>query len=353
MSPYDSIAARKAYFDNIYKSLGLQSMEDWYKITSTEILKFGEGPLKLYNRSFSKALEETYRDHAWESWRFQEGGTNRKRLWDEPNKRREFLEALRKEVGWNSLEDLYKLNKRAISSRGAWLLLREAKNSIPRLVQSAYPEHEWIPWKFAHIGASTWADEQNVRKFFEYCQKELKIESFDDWYQVKGTKIASLGGRSLLVRKFNNSLPVALKSAFPEHEWLEWKFRITPMGWWKDKKNQKKYLEWLGKTVLKVESMQDWYKLTKSIVTKNHGMRLLAGYHNQSCLKLLRSAYPDHEWLEWKFLRSRKGFWENPANRRRFLEHMMKQKGIITQKVSIQDIEKAISVADIDREGGS
>jgi hypothetical protein len=38
--------------------------------------------------------------------------------------------------------------------------------------------------------------------------------------------------------------------------------------------------------------------------------------------KVLSDVYPEHDWLPWKFHKQNvpKGFWDNPLNRRKFVE---------------------------------
>lgn len=250
---------------------------------------------------------------------------------------------------------MYHISKKSITSRGGRQLLRQAKNSVIRLVQSSYPEHEWLPWKFSHIGPATWNDEQNVHRFFLWAQGEsqLKLESLDGWYQVRTSEIKKLGGASLLQKKFNGSLIKALTSVFPSHAWLEWKFRSTPMKWWKDIKNQRKYMQWLGETVVKVKSMEDWYRLRKAHLVENDGARLIGGYYKNSCFLLLRSCFPNHEWLEWKLHRCPKGFWTDSKNRRRFLEHFLRTKNINLSTSTIDSIVAQVNPTEVVHAGGS
>jgi hypothetical protein len=52
------------------------------------------------------------------------------------------------------------------------------------LVTTAYPDYDWLPWKFAKIPAKYWDDIENQRRFMDHLAKELNIKEFSDWYQV-------------------------------------------------------------------------------------------------------------------------------------------------------------------------
>ena len=48
------------------------------------------------------------------------------------------------------------------------------------------------------------------------------------------------------------------KTVFPEREWLPWRFNSVPRNFWRDRKNQFDYLEWLRKK-LNILAPNDWY----------------------------------------------------------------------------------------------
>lgn len=350
---YSTLEARKAYFDKLYKVLGLQSMDDWYKVKGEDVARFGLGPLGLYRRSLSLALEDVYSNHNWRPWRFTEGGTNRKRLWKDPKMRLEFLESVRNDLGYESLEGFYKLTPQTVRALGGGLLLLQSNNSILKLLQSVYSHHTWMPWRFSYVGNATWNDDTNIHQFFQYCRGQLKIEKQEDWYKVKTSQIASLGGASLLARRFGSSLSAALQWNYPEHRFEPWKFHVTPMKWWSLPANQRVYMDWIGSTVLGVKSMDDWYKLEKKHLMENFGSRLISGYYKSSTSGLLRAIFPAHTWQEWKFIHCPKGFWENPSNRRRFLDYVIETKKIDLDGLSIEELRQLISDGDVIREGGT
>src|SRR5689334_11130136 len=61
----------------------------------------------------------------------------------------------------------------------------------------AYPEYEWLPWKFDQCPDGFWNDIKNVRKYMDWAGKELGVKEMSDWYNI-----------SRLVK--NNSLPLSL-----------------------------------------------------------------------------------------------------------------------------------------------
>jgi len=60
---------------------------------------------------------------------------------------------------------------------------------------TAYPEHHWEPWKFHRVRAdNAFKDENDCLAFLKWAQKELKLESMEDWYKVTADSIIELGG---------------------------------------------------------------------------------------------------------------------------------------------------------------
>ncbi len=54
-------------------------------------------------------------------------------------------------------------------------------DSPKSLLSLLYPDHEWLPWKFA---TSFWSDTTSQRAFLEQVSKELKVTKIEDWYKI-------------------------------------------------------------------------------------------------------------------------------------------------------------------------
>jgi hypothetical protein len=52
------------------------------------------------------------------------------------------------------------------------------------MLTAIYPEHEWIPWKFAKVPKNFWDSKENQRKFLQYTFTELGLKDMEDWYKV-------------------------------------------------------------------------------------------------------------------------------------------------------------------------
>jgi hypothetical protein len=115
----------------------------------------------------------------------------------------------------------------------------------------------------------------------------------------------------LLNAKYDRSLSLLLSVLYPEYEWLPWKFVRSPVNFWSDSHNKKKFLDWAGKQ-LGVKEFSDWYKVSTAVanlavasylrmfkdIKKLGGKPLL----EIPLSRLLTSVYPEHNWELYKFV---------------------------------------------------
>ena len=69
-----------------------------------------------------------------------------------------------------------------------------------------------------------------------------------------------MGGGSLLT-VYYSSMPKLLSAVYPDHDWSANYFFRVPRNHWKDIKNQREYMDLMGKE-LKIKELSDWYNVT-------------------------------------------------------------------------------------------
>lgn len=67
------------------------------------------------------------------------------------------------------------------------------------------------------------------------------------------------------------------------------------------------------------------YKVTVKQIAEHGGASLLKNEHKGSPFSLLSTVYKEHEFLPWLFLSSKRGIFEDPATRRKYIKWLMKQ----------------------------
>jgi hypothetical protein len=137
-----------------------------------------------------------------------------------------------------------------------------------------------------------------------------------DWYQVKYSQIAELGGAPL--QQLYPTMYELISAVYPERNWHAWLFEQVPRGFWNSAANRKRYLEWLAE-VLTFEKAEHWYAMQTSIIRHTSGYSLLQRYEG-SLYKLLADVYPQYSWLGWRFEKIPNKYWDNAEHEKSYME---------------------------------
>ena len=89
-------------------------------------------------------------------------------------------------------------------------------------------------------------------------------------------------------------------------------------GAWKIIENHKIYMDWLG-LQLGYKISEDWYNIKGQDIRNKDGGGLLKNYNN-SPLQLLKSVYPEENWLPWKFTNAPNGYWDDIENHKIYMD---------------------------------
>jgi hypothetical protein len=189
---------------------------------------------------------------------------------------------------------------------------------------------EWVSQDRLPIGF--WSDMKNQRRFLDWAANLYGIKKLDDWYHVNADDfIKKTGAGSFLRSKYSSSIAAACRAVYPEHQWQEWRFSKVSKGFWKDQANVKRYLEWLAPKI-GVAKMEDWYSVSISQLISNHGDHLIATTRKSApegglMASILRLAFPEHEWVDWKFTFQHHNLWSDPEACRLKLIQIQKKLG--------------------------
>ncbi len=73
-----------------------------------------------------------------------------------------------------------------------------------------------------------------------------------------------MGGGGLL-KIYEGSLPLLLTTVYPNYDWLMWRFERCPKDFLEKVENQRKFVNWASKQ-LKINILDDWYKISKQVI---------------------------------------------------------------------------------------
>ena len=286
------------YMDWLAEELGFRKKSDWYKIKYKDFQDYNGSTLMNYYKNIYELLKSIYPTYDWFFFKF-----SMVNLWDEYKYQIEYIEWLGKKLGYSKLDDWYNINIEIFKDNYGSGLLSKYNSSPYQLLSSIYPEYKWLFWKFSRSPNNHWNIKENQLQYMNSLQKILGYHKIDDLYKVTKNDFEENSGIGLL-SKYNNSPYQLLLSIYPEYEWFFWKFSHSPNGSWKNKENQLKYMNLLGKK-LGYTTTEDWYKVTITDFHENDGGGLLCGYYNGSPYQLVSSVYPNYEWIRSKFAKQR------------------------------------------------
>jgi hypothetical protein len=132
---------------------------------------------------------------------------------------------------------------------------------------------------------------------------------------------------------FEDSPYKLLCKVYPEHEWLPWRFKVAPHGFWPVVKNQRVFMEYLLKNIKgwKIPADLDKVYTLKRAEIRDAGGRTLLTYYDHTVARMFVTLFPEHQWEEWKFYwASSLTFWNrqaqqgNYSNARAVLESLAK-----------------------------
>jgi len=148
----------------------------------------------------------------------------------------------------------------------------------------------------------------------------------EDWYRLTHNDLKRNHGAGLAQGYWRASAIEGVKECFPQFEWHEWLFSTAPIGFWKERRNRFRYMNWLGKQ-LGYRRPDDWYAATVDDFNKHKGRAMLTGYYGDSPSSAVIALFPSHRWQKWRFHRAPLGFWQKAKNRHRYLRWLAEEIG--------------------------
>lgn len=307
-------ATTRKFLDELTTKLGYRKEEDFYKLTKAIVIKNGgKKYLAKYDNSLTKTLQQVYPEHHWIPWKFD--SPLPKGFWDNLSNQRYFFDWLGKYLGFKSKEDYYKLTRTDIEQNGGISLLGQYNNSIFNAISTAYPEYDWLPWKFGYIPKFYWDDIKNRRKFLDWLGNFLGYKTLEDWYNLNTKILHSLihfhGAQGLLANQ--NSIEL-LQQCYHPHEFLPWKLHQTDKQIWLDEKNRRIFFENIANR-LNFKSLEDWYNISSQTLSEY-------GASTKPPFDTLKQVFPEHGWVPWRFSTCPQYYWENQHNIEEFIHFL-------------------------------
>lgn len=157
-----------------------------------------------------------------------------------------------------------------------------------KILKQKYPNIVWAPWCFTRVPDKYWSNLEHQKKALEWIEKQLKIDNWEDWYQVTVADLERVGGAGLLAVHHRSPCHM-LQHLLPQHEWLPWRFKGIPKGFWDEVRNLRWYCDWL----MRVRSIPSPTMLSfksAGFFKENYGVGAIGKY--EVSLRLTAAAFP-------------------------------------------------------------
>eukprot|EP01114_Cavostelium_apophysatum_P007737 TRINITY_DN1990_c0_g1_i5.p1 TRINITY_DN1990_c0_g1~~TRINITY_DN1990_c0_g1_i5.p1 ORF type:complete len:848 (+),score=203.21 TRINITY_DN1990_c0_g1_i5:93-2636(+) len=140
---------QRDFFDRLAVRLGLQTWQDWYKVSGKTIKEHGgTSVLRYFKDCPSKALMALYPEHPWNPHRFEKVSN---KFWQDPANQRKYFDKIGKELNIKHWEDWYLVTREQVFKNAGFTILRYYGDSLMNALEAVYPEHPWKSHKALDI----------------------------------------------------------------------------------------------------------------------------------------------------------------------------------------------------------
>jgi hypothetical protein len=245
-------------------------------------------------------------------------------FWTYGPNRRKYMDWLAQRLGFHKVEDWYGVTGKDFRRNFGGRLLAMFGDSPAAVLKDYRPRHPWKEWLFERAPQNFWDDPANQRRYMDWLAKRLRIRRPEDWYRVTVDHFTTNSGKGLLA-KFRGSPTAAVKAHLPKYAWKEWLFVNAPHGFWENRANRRRYMEWLADK-LEICKTEDWYRVTGRAIRRFDGG--LLSQLGDSPIALVKDYLPEYDWKEWLFPTVPNEFWDQPLNRWRYMHWLGQQLGV-------------------------
>ena len=108
---------QREYINWVSEQLGIQKLEEWYKVTNGDIMRLAGGNSFLFQfgNSIRKALVTLYPEHQRELHKFEAKPWDH---WGSEENQRKFLDSIKEQLGVHKMEDWYKVSATEVGRLG-------------------------------------------------------------------------------------------------------------------------------------------------------------------------------------------------------------------------------------------
>ena len=270
---------------------GLVDLEDWYAnaILRDLINKISRPRLASLQLTIFELIGISLGGEKVFPWCFKNQLPNN--FWHSKSNRNAYMLWLKDRLGIDEDKDMVRITGKILKANyGGGIIHIKTLNE---LISEAFPgivleqvRKRGPRQKSAHEALSL-----ALSRLEEYAYRH-HLTCAHDWYQDVGLGELYNYIGSGLMKKCGLTVIELLNSFLSNEEVHPWLFRMSPMGLWQTVENRISYMHWLF-NALNLQSLEDWYSVTRDQVAANAGAGLLQSYKLSD---LIREAYPEFQY---------------------------------------------------------
>jgi len=115
----------------------------------------------------------------------------------------------------SDLSPWYKVSIKELQEYGGPGLLARYRNVISRMLETVYPEYDWLPWKFTVSPHNSWKDPAVILKAVKFAEKSLNLKEVQDWHRVSISQLREIDLAQIFLN--NGGVANVLKIAYPDY----------------------------------------------------------------------------------------------------------------------------------------
>jgi hypothetical protein len=154
---WESVANRKEIIELVGKKLGVETLDDWYKVKRGKVLQ-SRGSLFISFKSYC------------------------------------FCAATQKHIATH------------MCCVGGAMISRFYGGYLSKCLRHLYPHHNWVDMNFDVIPDNFWTKQENRRMWMNWAGAQLGVKQMEDWYNVKLQSLKGLGSSLTLAVKTTISI---------------------------------------------------------------------------------------------------------------------------------------------------
>ena len=192
---WKKLSNQKLYLDDMFYVLKLTKMEDWYSVTSSDIISLGGSSLIKIYTSFCDALIGIYKNYPWDlhkvRYLYRYDLHSRDIQLD-------YLQRIKNKLNIKTYEDWYNINTNDIIRAGGRKIMNKYKGSIPRMLISVYPEYNWNFFKSDCKKKVLLNNSFYFNELVNSIRKMGNVQRPADWLRISDRLIYSVYSKTLI-----------------------------------------------------------------------------------------------------------------------------------------------------------